>query len=290
LIIDHISSHTLKHKRTTARPRSAENVEKVSSQAALATESLEPASVPDEPPLEKGPLDTSIRNKNGGDIYWKWILFTTVGSLIGFGISAFVIYKLDSLGGITWSVLLLGLGIGGMQWLILRGNIQNAGWWILATTGGWALAVIIAARLTVLLDIDPGILILDYRIGILAIGSLLLSLILGAGTGTFQWLVLRNQTLQSSLWIPISMAGWVLGLIAAVFVGLSFFYVLEIYASSLGKLVDINPSTYIRWPVIFGGVTSGLIAGAVTGTIIRRIFQSPHADEISEPRKRIITF
>jgi hypothetical protein len=281
LIIDHISSHTLKHKRTTTRPEGSQSVEKVPSQAALATESIELTSLPDEELRGKGALDTFIHKKNGADIYWKWILVTTVGSLIGFGISALVIYKLNSLGGITWSVLLLGLGIGGMQWLILRSYISNAGWWILATTGGWALAVIVATRLTVLLEIDPGGLILDYRVGILALGILVVSLVLGAGTGAFQWLVLRNQTLQSNLWIPISMAGWVLGLIAAVFVGLSFFYVLEIYASSLGELVDINPSTYIRWPVIFGGVTSGIIAGAVTGTVFKRMFQP--ADEDDQP-------
>ncbi len=42
-------------------------------------------------------------------------------------------------GGLT--LILFGALLGVMQWLVLRGRVHQAGWWVAISAGGWALAV-----------------------------------------------------------------------------------------------------------------------------------------------------
>jgi hypothetical protein len=46
-----------------------------------------------------------------------------------------------SLLGLTGVVALSGAVTGTLQWLILRGQVSRAGWWVLASTVGWGLAI-----------------------------------------------------------------------------------------------------------------------------------------------------
>ncbi len=36
--------------------------------------------------------------------------------------------------------LSFGLALGVLQWLVLRPHVRNAGWWVLISVAGWALA------------------------------------------------------------------------------------------------------------------------------------------------------
>ena len=56
-------------------------------------------------------------------------------------------------------VAILGLGLGGMQWLFLRRRVHRAGWYVLASMLGW---------LTVLIIIGPTI---NYMAEIVALGT-----------------------------------------------------------------------------------------------------------------------
>jgi len=51
-----------------------------------------------------------------------------------------------SAGAIT--LTLFGAVLGIMQWLILRGRVYQAGWWIAISTGGWALAAALSIVLS----------------------------------------------------------------------------------------------------------------------------------------------
>lgn len=100
-----------------------------------------------------------------------------------------------------------GAIVGGAQWLILRGQIQRAGWWVLATAGGW-----MAGYLWSYLLFPPG----DASTSFL--GVLLPWLLNGLATGLCQWLLLRNHYHRSALWVPtatlamaIGTTGWLIG-------------------------------------------------------------------------------
>ena len=37
-----------------------------------------------------------------------------------------------------------GIGVGVLQWLVLRGKVSRAGWWVLASTVGWGLSMAVS--------------------------------------------------------------------------------------------------------------------------------------------------
>jgi hypothetical protein len=43
------------------------------------------------------------------------------------------------------TLTLFGAALGLMQWLVLRGRVDRAGWWIALSTGGWALAAALSS-------------------------------------------------------------------------------------------------------------------------------------------------
>ena len=64
---------------------------------------------------------------------WRWIVATSVGWLVGYFITLYGLpSEPGSLTGIT-----LGLATGLAQWIILRREVQWAGWWIIFSTIGW---------------------------------------------------------------------------------------------------------------------------------------------------------
>lgn len=83
--------------------------------------------------------------------------------------------------------------MGILQWLILQRRLQNAWWWILATTLGWMVGSII-----IILLLPEG---MDFTAG----------LILGLTMGSAQWLVLRQEIHWSGWWIVINIIAWTSG-------------------------------------------------------------------------------
>jgi predicted branched-subunit amino acid permease len=64
---------------------------------------------------------------------WQWILATTAGYALGSLISnAAIPQGMDFL-----AALLIGLTTGSAQWLILRREVQWAGWWIVINIIAW---------------------------------------------------------------------------------------------------------------------------------------------------------
>jgi len=102
---------------------------------------------------------------------------------------------------------LAGALVGGAQWLVLRGQIPRAGWWVLATAGGW-----MAGYLWSYLLFPPGG-------GTAGFAEVLTPWLLnGLATGLCQWLLLRHFYQRSSLWVAtaglamvIGTTGWLLG-------------------------------------------------------------------------------
>jgi len=69
-----------------------------------------------------------------------WVLATVgacaVAGLVMVGVGAF-----DADLGWYVGVSIFGIALGVLQWVVLRTNVPNAGWWILVSTVGWAVAL-----------------------------------------------------------------------------------------------------------------------------------------------------
>lgn len=64
---------------------------------------------------------------------WRWIIATTLGWTSGYLIALFLLPPgLEVLEG-----LVIGLITGIAQWIILRSQVQWAGWWIIFSVIGW---------------------------------------------------------------------------------------------------------------------------------------------------------
>lgn len=100
-----------------------------------------------------------------------------------------------------------GAIIGAAQWLVLRGRIKRAGWWVLATAGGWMAGYLWSY------------LLFPSTSETATIVELLLPwLLYGLSAGLLQWLILRHFYHRSGLWVPtaglamvIGTSGWLVG-------------------------------------------------------------------------------
>lgn len=107
-------------------------------------------------------------------LWVSWILVTTLGWATGWALSGYL------------TEFVIGLAVGGTQWVVLRNRIEGAKWWILASALGW-----VAGRGLVAVAFTPEDLVL--------VGGAL-----GAFLGMGQWLVLRRQAARSWWWIILS--------------------------------------------------------------------------------------
>ena len=293
LLFDNFISAQAKRKPATVVSEEIDGVESLSTQAPLSSPEMKiiPTKEDDiEKPIPKVKVAPVAKAVRGGEIGWRfyaiWILATAMGAGICFGISGTVLVKLKSLGGIIWSVLLLGVGIGGAQWFILRRYIQKSGWWIVTTIGAWAFTAAIAARASVLLEFKLEDWIAEENWTVLVLGILVAGLILGITTGTLQWLILRKQFQKSHLWIWISAIGWLISISAGSFAGTILYNFLQHYANWASRFTDINPLALIIWPVILAGITTGGIVGATTGILLVRFLQSSAKGDPPIPAER----
>ncbi len=184
-----------------------------------------------------------------GWVLWAlWIAATFVGTLIYFvpvGL-VYLLLGLDRLGDpqrageISAGMMALaavlcgaasGATIGTVQWLVLRTQIKRIGWWVGATTVGyasigllplignvlqpgwlnWAYTLIISGKMHWIArvlapgdPVSPGWEAASWQAG--AVTLVLFGFVLGIG----QWFVLRGRVRQAGWWIAISALGWAL--------------------------------------------------------------------------------
>ena len=101
-------------------------------------------------------------------------------------------------------VPVVGLLIGVLQYELLRRYLPRMGWWVLATTGGWLLGV--------LLITIPGWLNWTDGSFNLDLAFILMGMTIGVG----QWLLVRRRLSRAGWWIGANVVGWgLLGLVTA---------------------------------------------------------------------------
>ncbi len=178
-------------------------------------------------------------------IWLQWVL----ASILGFGVGA-------AMGNAVTDLIFTALfgAVGGFtQWLVLRHQILGAGWWVLASTLGFAIAPIVA--ITGLMAVSQ-IMSLD---GNPLVAPILLGVLSGVLSAIFPWLILRRQFAQAGWWIPAhllgSLLGGALGIVTFHGVNLIGFYQFDwaaagaMFGAGLGAVTGITLVWFLRQPV-----------------------------------------
>jgi len=162
---------------------------------------------------------------------------------------------------------IVGAGVGIMQWLVLRRRFHRAGWWVLASTMGWAVGWAVGQNL-----IEPVTMFLakyEEALGGRSVVTLsVLGVMVGGVAGIMQWFVLRRWVYRAGWWILANIVGWTTGFVA-------------------GPVVVAALWTSGVLATVMGGVILGAVPGAITGMTLvwlsRHSF--PGAQEQGQPRK-----
>jgi hypothetical protein len=184
------------------------------------------------------------RTHVGWSFWLQWVVATSLGWAVGGVLLSACIGGLgDELGNVVGDAA-LGLAVGIGQWLVLRQWLDEAGWWILASAGGFLLAVSVGEVLQGALGEN--------------VGGLLLTVGLGLVPGILQWLFLRRQVARAGWWI---LASTVL-VFAAFFagVGIGFSTGLKVSALGFGAVV---------------GIVVGVVLGSTSGLVLVWLLRQP---------------
>ena len=192
-------------------------------------------------------IDEAKVERNEFGLWLGWTLATAGGMLIGFLPSIFLVNVLNL--GLAQLVVpvLAGTLVCLAQWVALRRFLTAHSDWILATGSSWALGYVVG-------------LFLIQRMPATVLGSLLGYLLFGAIVALVQWPLLRRDIPHLFVWMIASAIGWTAGFWASQAV-LPLFY--------NGSLIAPAVSTTVI------AVTSGLVAGAITGLALVWIVRQP---------------
>ena len=152
--------------------------------------------------------------------------FWFIGTIIGFFIGVFLAFKLAAFLNIpihdaeenefklSAFILMLcaGFGVGTLQCLLLIGKIKKAWHWIVATTVGYALPVILTYVIDLLLGkhdptLKETVEATDWRLIVMQAATY------GGFIGFCQWLVLRKYFRRAASWIVVSAISYGFGFV-----------------------------------------------------------------------------
>jgi hypothetical protein len=204
--------------------------------------------------------ETKVRSQQGGwGLWWRWVLATTVGELLGFAAPATIAplaawVMTGILGTVPDSAMLVvavlaGVVEGGVlglaQWLVLLRYIQSMAW------REWVMVTALAAGVAYILGMTPGMLADSIGISpaVLIAIWIILGVLLVCSIGFAQWLVLRRYVQKAGWWVLANAVAWPLGL-AVPFIALT-------------AIPDASPVAV--WVLV--GIASGVLMGAVVGAI-----------------------
>jgi hypothetical protein len=200
-------------------------------------------------------IDMNTERTNIGWGFWlAWVL----ASIMGFGMGALlgmsVAYGLfdrdgfDATIGISFGIVMGATG-GFLQWVVLREKVAQAGWWVLASALGFAVAG--GALGTIGVN------------GNYVTAGILFTAVFGVIAGIMQWLVLRQQVVRAGLWVLASIFG---SLVSAISVPA---------ASAINAATD----SYGLGAMVFG-VLFGAGLGAIPGAALVWLLRQPQSSSV----------
>lgn len=192
-------------------------------------------------------IDETRVERNEVGLWLGWMLATAGGMLVGFLLSFPLVNLLNLVLAQIAVPVLAGAAIGFAQWIVLRRYLVAGSRWALGDGTSWAAGYILGLLLVQSL---PG------SIFIAAIGYLLFGVIVAL----VQWPVLRREIPNAFVWILANAIGWLAGFWASQAVLPLFFN---------------DPAIQPALSTTVIAVTSGLVAGAITGLALIWIVRKP---------------
>jgi hypothetical protein len=184
------------------------------------------------------------RNELG--LWLGWTLATAGGMLLGFLPTILLVNVLDLIVAQIAVPVLAGTVIGFAQWFVLRRYITASSTWDWADGLSWAAGYILGLFV---IQVLPGTVFAAF------IGYFLFGIIVAL----LQWPVLRREIPQIFTWLIASAVAWALGYWASQAV--------------LSLITDPVIEPAVGTTVI--AITSGLVAGAITGIALIWIVRKP---------------
>ena len=165
--------------------------------------------------------------------FWlNWLLASFAFSLGG-GLTRFLVGPADHPGAALAGGLIVGVLLGGGQWIPLRKFLPVGGAWIAATTIGTAIGIGSAS--------------LAFG-GASTISSQILSwLIAGVAVGCAQWTVLRKATKDAIWWIPCVSVAWASGWGVSRAVGVAATEHFVVFGFSGAFVFQVVLGAMVRW-------------------------------------------
>lgn len=192
-------------------------------------------------------IDETRVERNEIGLWLGWILATAGGMLLGFLPTLLLVNVLD-LGVAQIAVpVLAGAAIGYAQWIVLRPYVVPGSNWELAEGTSWAAGYVLGL---LLIQTLPSTIFIEF----------IAYLLFGVIVALVQWPVLRREIPNLAVWILASSLGWAAGFWASEAV-LALFFNDPLIEPAVGTAVI--------------AVTSGLVAGAITGLALIWIVRRP---------------
>jgi len=192
-------------------------------------------------------IDEARVERNEIGLLLGWTVATAGGMLLGFLPTILVVNVLNlGLAQIIVPVL-AGTIIGFAQWIVLRRYVTASSSWMLADGTSWAVGYVLGLFLVQALPSTIFAGIIGY-------------LLFGVIVALVQWPVLRREIPNILVWILASAVGWAAGFSTSQ-------AVLPLFSG--GQLMEPVVSTTVI------AVTSGLVAGAITGIALIWIVRRP---------------
>ena len=189
-----------------------------------------------------------------------------IGHQTGWGWASYVPVAVAHGGGGAAGGAVGGAVVGLMQWLVLRRQVLQARWWVLASTVGWSLGWAASETVYWLLLLWPVLWPIYEAVGWVLCGPGMMGpagdVVVGVAVGTMQWLVLRRQVSGAYWWILASAIAWAVGQPLFRVVTIAMIFVLNSWAAF-----------YVGWFVGLAG--TGALVGAITGIILVRSLKHP---------------
>ena len=193
---------------------------------------------------------------SGRKFLFQWIL----ANVLGLTLAMMSLAGIDRVGGDDGGLAdglshLIGLAlagavVGALQWLVLRRMVPGAAWGVLASS----------------LALPVGF-ILGYGLGGPPIDFVGAFFLFGILNGIAYWLVLRRQTRGAGWYALTSGAGWLMGGVAAILVGVTL-------GDRVGAVIADETLGYLALLALIG-VAGGLVGGTITGVTLTRLLQRP---------------
>ena len=170
-----------------------------------------------------------------------WVLISPIGKIVGDKILVGGQSRITEdflVPYIFWPAL--GLANGLLQYLLLRRYLPRMGWWIVATTLGWSLALFGTRRLYYAT--------LSTTFDVNSMWFVAAKIILTGGIiGLAQWFVLRQRVRHAAWWILANVLGWGVSAILSRWLDLWVFGVPAIATVvALWLLLDQLPRREVR--------------------------------------------